>query len=119
LKKPATETAEAKAVTKVVQALERGLTLLSMKTIVLALSLCLSSIACGGAPAASPATEVGVKAPGEAAVGDKTRCPVSGEVFTVSADSPKVEVEGKTYYMCCGGCTEKFKADPKKYLTKG
>lgn len=86
----------------------------------LALSLVLSSVACGGSapPAASPAAEADVKAPGEAKVGEKTRCPVSGEVFTVAADSPKVEVDGKTYYMCCGGCSEKFKSDPKKFLTK-
>jgi Cu+-exporting ATPase len=24
--------------------------------------------------------------------------------------------DGKTYYFCCKGCAEKFKADPKKYL---
>jgi len=24
--------------------------------------------------------------------------------------------EGKSYYFCCGGCAEKFQADPKKYL---
>src|ERR1700736_3578550 len=25
---------------------------------------------------------------------------------------------GKTYYFCCAGCVEKFKADPEKYLRK-
>jgi P-type Cu+ transporter len=25
---------------------------------------------------------------------------------------------GRTYYFCCGGCVEKFKADPNKYLGK-
>jgi Cu+-exporting ATPase len=25
---------------------------------------------------------------------------------------------GKTYYFCCAGCVEKFKADPQKYLGK-
>jgi YHS domain-containing protein len=95
-----------------------------MKSFTLALILALSSstLACGGnaAPAnsAAEATDASVKAPGDAKVGEKTRCPVSGETFTVAANSPKVDVDGKTYYLCCAGCTEKFKADPKKYLTK-
>jgi YHS domain-containing protein len=59
-----------------------------------------------------------LKAPGDAAVGDRTTCPISGETFVVTANSPKVEFEGKTYFMCCPGCEEKFKADPQKYLTK-
>jgi Cu+-exporting ATPase len=92
-------------------------------------------VACGGAPSApatpaapgasavpgAPAAAVakpGLKAPGEAAIGDKTTCPVSGEEFVVTAASPKVEHQGKTYYFCCGGCDAKFKADPAKYLSK-
>lgn len=54
--------------------------------------------------------------PGEAKVGDKTKCLVSEEIFTVEEDSPKVEYEGKTYYLCCPGCAKKFQADPAKYL---
>jgi YHS domain-containing protein len=68
-------------------------------------------------PAASaPASDV--KAPGEAQVGDKARCPVSGEDFTVEATSPKSEYEGKTYFFCCGDCKKKFDADPQKYVKK-
>jgi len=84
--------------------------------------------ACGGAPAgaASPAGETGktapaasnVKEPGDAKVGDTTKCPVSGEEFVVDATSPKVEHAGKTYFMCCAGCKKKFEADPAKYLKK-
>jgi len=74
------------------------------------------------APAASPApsasTSSAVVAPGEAKVGDKTLCLISKEEFVVTASSPKVEYEGKTYYFCCPGCDSKFKADPKKYLSK-
>jgi Cu+-exporting ATPase len=78
--------------------------------------------ACGGTtPAAvSPAGEhakPALKAPGEATIGDTTTCPVSGDEFEVTAKSPKVEHEGKTYYFCCGGCDKKFQADPAKYLT--
>jgi Cu+-exporting ATPase len=86
-------------------------------------------VACGGAPSgavspeaehgkAAPAAKANVKEPGEAKIGDTTKCPVSGEEFVVDASSPKVEHEGKTYYMCCGGCKKKFEAEPAKYLKK-
>ncbi|APR81769.1 Hypothetical protein A7982_07118 [Minicystis rosea] len=94
-----------------------------MRNAALTLFIALSSIsfvACGGAApqGATAAAAAGLKAPGTAQVGDKTICPVSGEDFTVAADSPKVELEGKTYYFCCSGCAKKFQADPKKYLDK-
>lgn len=96
---------------------------------------CLLLAACGGAPAAPATPEVspsagavapagssvpkpGLKANGEAAVGDRTSCPVSGEEFVVAADSPKTEYQGKTYYFCCPGCEKKFQADPQKFLSK-
>lgn len=94
-------------------------------------------VACGGgakepaapttapepATSAAPATSgsaatSGIVPPGEAKIGDKTTCLISNEEFTVTASSPKVEHEGKTYYFCCPGCDNKFKADPKKYLGK-
>jgi Cu+-exporting ATPase len=86
-------------------------------------------VACGGAPSgvaspagehgkAAPAANANVKEPGDAKIGDTTKCPVSGEEFVVDASSPKVEHEGKTYYMCCGGCKKKFEAEPAKYLKK-
>ena len=54
--------------------------------------------------------------PGQAKVGDKTKCPVSGEEFVVRADSPKLEHAGKTYYFCCAHCVQKFKDSPDKFL---
>mgnify|MGYP002141274207 CR=1 FL=1 len=36
----------------------------------------------------------------------------------VEATSPKVEIEGKTYYTCCPGCAKKLQADPAKFLKK-
>lgn len=66
--------------------------------------------------ASGHATEL--KAAGEAKVGDRTTCPTSGEEFVVTADSPKVEHEGKTYYFCCSGCDKKFAKDPEKFLKK-
>ena len=68
------------------------------------------------APAA--ASNAPMKAPGEATVGDRSTCPVSGEEFVVEATSPKTEYKGKTYYFCCSGCDKKFKADPEKFLSK-
>lgn len=70
------------------------------------------------APPAATASAPEVKVNGTATVGDRTTCPVSGEVFTITASSPKAEYEGKTYYFCCPGCDAKFKAEPKKYLDK-
>ena len=63
------------------------------------------------APAATP-----LVAPGDAKLGDRTRCPVSGEEFVVDADSPKAEYAGKTYYFCCPHCATKFQADPKAFV---
>ncbi len=94
-------------------------------------ALATSALGCAAAPPAPPAApaaaeptapaapSAAVKAPGEAKVGDKSLCPVSKEEFTITASSPKVEHEGKTYYFCCSGCDAKFKKDPKKYLGGG
>jgi hypothetical protein len=51
----------------------------------------------------------------EAKVGDRTRCPVTNQVFVVGADSPKTEFDGKTYYFCCEGCVNKFKQNPQQF----
>lgn len=95
-------------------------------------------VACGGAsasnpPPAEPSADHGdhhhaapsaeqsdgdLKAPGTATIGDKTKCPASGEEFVVEASSPKFEHEGKTYYFCCGGCKKRFEANPAKFLNE-
>jgi YHS domain-containing protein len=75
-----------------------------------------SESAAPAASTAAPAAASDLKKPGEAKIGDKTTCPVSGEEFVVAADSPKAEYEGKTYYFCCPPCSKRFSADPKKYL---
>lgn len=85
------------------------------------------AVGCGGSPASQGTTPVeaasstsGVTAalvpPGEAVIGDRTTCPVSHEEFVVTAQSPKVEHEGHTYYFCCPGCIERFQANPAQYL---
>lgn len=64
-------------------------------------------------PATPGAAESSATAP--AKVGDKIKCPVSDEEFTVAEGSPKVTHEGRDYYFCCASCAESFKADPTKY----
>lgn len=66
--------------------------------------------------AAAPATPL--VAPGEAKVGDRTKCPVSGHEFVVTADSPHADYQGKTYYFCCNDCPKAFEATPEKYVSK-
>jgi Cu(I)/Ag(I) efflux system membrane fusion protein len=43
-----------------------------------------------------------------------TICPVMGN--PVDPKSPTVEYKGKLIGFCCGGCDDKFKADPEKYM---
>jgi YHS domain-containing protein len=94
-----------------------------------AVALGLSLAACGGEAAqkpaeapkgaeAKPASNAKIVAPGNAKIGDTSKCPVSGEEFVVEASSPKAEFEGKTYYFCCSGCKKKFESDPKKFLSE-
>lgn len=45
-------------------------------------------------------------------------CPVRLESFKVTKESPKVEYQGKTYYLCCPGCISEFKENPKKYVSR-
>ncbi len=74
-----------------------------------------ASTATAPATTTAPAATT-LKPAGEAMVGDTTKCPISGEEFVVTASSPHAEHNGKTYYFCCPGCEEKFKADPAKFV---
>ena len=47
-----------------------------------------------------------------------TRDPVCGMTVDPVNAKHSYEFTGQTYYFCCAGCAEKFKADPKKYLTQ-
>ena len=66
---------------------------------------------------ASTETTGSVVAPGQATIGDTTTCPVTGETFVVTAESPHVEHDGLTYYFCCAGCDARSQADPHQYLS--
>jgi len=88
----------------------------------------LFAVACGGSapPPAAPspaAASAGAPssplvAPGEAKIGDRTKCIVSGHEFVVKADSPHAEYNGKTYYFCCPDCPKAFEANPEKFVSK-
>ncbi len=81
------------------------------------------SAGCGGSSAETETTGDGtvqtaggeLVPPGQAVVGDRTRCPVSGEEFVVTAESPHAEHEGRTYYFCCAHCIERFQANPAQF----
>lgn len=45
----------------------------------------------------------------------QTECPVEGGPIDPTAST---EYQGKTIYLCCADCIDKFKADPAKYLGK-
>ncbi len=47
-------------------------------------------------------------------IGNKMICPVRGKEFVLKKNTPKIEIDGKTYYFCCKNCIEKFKKDYKK-----
>jgi len=78
-----------------------------------------SASSTGGTTAASATTAPtgNLVANGDAHVGDRTNCPVSGEEFVVTENSPSVVHEGKTYYMCCPGCAGRFRANPQQFIT--
>ncbi|HVB57063.1 MAG TPA: HAD-IC family P-type ATPase, partial [Candidatus Acidoferrales bacterium] len=46
-----------------------------------------------------------------------SRDPVCGMTVDPERAKAKSEHAGNTYYFCCSGCAEKFRADPDKYLS--
>ena len=45
--------------------------------------------------------------------------PVCGMTVEPSDAAGPFEHRGRTYWFCCDGCLEKFRADPEKYLSSG
>jgi hypothetical protein len=45
-------------------------------------------------------------------------CPVSGEHLGSMGTPYKITVENRTFYLCCGGCADEVKADPKGVIAK-
>lgn len=51
-----------------------------------------------------------------AQTGKLTQCPVSGVVFAVDANRPRVRIGKDEYVTCCDKCAAKLKHDPRHYL---
>ncbi len=49
-------------------------------------------------------------------VEEKVQCPVMKNWILPAEAADLTEYNGKTYYFCCGGCKEKFLAEPEKYI---
>ncbi|TMQ68714.1 MAG: hypothetical protein E6K80_13970 [Candidatus Eisenbacteria bacterium] len=49
-------------------------------------------------------------------IGKLTQCPVSGVVFAVDSNRPRVRVADADYVTCCDKCAQKLKANPRRYL---
>jgi YHS domain-containing protein len=45
-------------------------------------------------------------------------CPVTHESVEVTADTPRTEYNGKTYYFCCRDCPVEFKKNPEKFTQR-
>jgi Cu+-exporting ATPase len=98
----------------------------------IALALGLALAACGGGSTTSTETahdehhehgsgdEASATGPlvpvGQATIGDRSTCTVSGEEITITESSPHSEHDGRTYYFCCAHCQERFEANPHEFL---
>ena len=51
----------------------------------------------------------------QAKVGDLTRCPVSGVVFRITGETPRVEHAGRGRWVCCPGCADHFHDNPARF----
>jgi len=55
--------------------------------------------------------------PEDRATAERQRiCPVSQEPLGSMGVPPKVTIEGRDVFICCGGCKEALEADPDEYL---
>jgi hypothetical protein len=51
-------------------------------------------------------------------VAKQKTCPVTGEPLDSMGGPVRVEVAGRTVFICCKGCTSALRKDPAKYLEK-
>ena len=51
-------------------------------------------------------------------IGTRAKCPVMGNVFSVSKDSKRSSYKGKHVAFCCPECKTKFDKKPERYLSK-
>lgn len=51
-----------------------------------------------------------------AKLGKLTQCPVSGVVFSVDGNRPRIRVAGDEFVTCCERCAAKLKKHARRYL---
>jgi YHS domain-containing protein len=66
-----------------------------------------------GAPADAP-----ISFEKQPAQGTWAKCPVSGDVFRVDADTEFYTWQGRVYAFCCPDCKPDFVQNPGKYATR-
>jgi xanthine dehydrogenase accessory factor len=69
-------------------------------------------VAMAPAEAAAAAPAAALSAP---AVASTTRDPVCGMTVTIATAKHRADLDGHTYYFCCGGCRERFLAAPERF----
>jgi YHS domain-containing protein len=96
-----------------------------MKTLLFGLTL-IALVGCGAKDPAPTETSTGTT-PATTAAAEPAAftnaegnivCPVMNKTTTKEEAVSYQDYEGKRYYFCCGGCPEKFKAEPAKYAAK-
>lgn len=45
-------------------------------------------------------------------------CPVTGKPLGSMGVPPRISVSGRVVFLCCGGCEDAVRSDPKRYLAK-
>ncbi len=48
--------------------------------------------------------------------GGLTQCPVSGVVFVVDHQRPRIALATGEYVLCCEGCVKRFQKDPGRFV---
>lgn len=69
-----------------------------------------------GCGASSDYAAADIKPQRTAKVGDLVRCPISGVVFEIHAESPKIMHENRTYRTCCQSCAGVYANEPHKAI---
>jgi YHS domain len=93
-----------------------------MKTLLLALALASSPVLAHDMPKDHAKKGEHRNAPtsfeSQPAAGTWAKCPVSGDVFRVGADTGFATYNGRVYAFCCPDCKPDFDKDPAKYADK-
>ena len=75
------------------------------------------SVVCEYSCAAKDVDPSKVVAQSLAKIGNYTKCPISGVVFSITDESSKVNYKGKTAFICCATCSQLFDQSPAEYVS--